>query len=123
MSKENRPGRAMGAWLFAFRYAIPAVLIVFGVVYAIVDWPTGAEAFSLFAGAGLSIVLLNVLFRIGVQGEAEREAEVDAREHFTEHGEWPDEKARPERTWNLPEGIATPESEAAEAARRDQERS
>lgn len=111
----------MRAWLFAFRYAIPAALILFGVVYAIVDWPVGAEAFSLFAGAGLSIILLNVLFRIGVQGEAERDDEQNAREYFSEHGHWPDEKPKAERAWNLPQGVATPESEAADASRHDQD--
>lgn len=111
----------MRFWLFSFRYVIPAALVLFGVVYAIVDWPVGAEAFSLFAGAGLSIVLLNVLFRIGLEGDAEREREQSARDHFTEHGTWPDEAPRAERRWNLPEGIATPESEAEEA-RRAQER-
>ena len=107
----------MGIWLFSFRYAIPAVLVLFGVVYAIVDWPVGAEAFSLFAGAGLSIVLLNVLFRVGVAGEAERDAERSARDHFSEHGEWPEEEPKREREWKLPEGIATPESEAEDARR------
>jgi hypothetical protein len=91
--------------------------VLFGTVYAIVDWPVGAEAFALFAGAGLSIVLLNVLFRIGVQGERERDAEHRAREHFTEHGDWPDEAPKAEREWTLPINVATPESEAAE--RRD----
>ena len=81
----------MRATLFTFRYALPFALCAFGTVYAIVDWEVGSEAFSLFTGAGLSILLLNVLFRIGVSGEAERDREEAAREYFTEHGRWPDD--------------------------------
>lgn len=89
---------AMGFWLFAFRYAVPAILVLFGAIYAIVDWPEGAEAFSLFAGAGLAILLLNVLFRMGVQGDADRDREEAARDYFSEHGVWPDEdQAEPRR--------------------------
>ncbi|MGI8750487.1 MAG: hypothetical protein ACR2J6_08060 [Thermoleophilaceae bacterium] len=89
--KTGRKSGAVGFWLFSFRYAVPAILVLFGAVYAIVDWPEGAEAFSLFAGAGLSILLLNVLFRMGVQGDFDRDREEAARAYFTEHGVWPDE--------------------------------
>jgi hypothetical protein len=81
----------MGKALFAVRYLLPGVLVLFGTVYAIVDWPAGAEAFSLFAGAGLSILLLNVLFRIGVSGDRDRDREEEARDYFSAHGHWPDE--------------------------------
>ncbi|HEX5908944.1 MAG TPA: hypothetical protein VFY44_00530, partial [Thermoleophilaceae bacterium] len=74
---------------------------------------------SLFAGAGLSIVLLNVLFRIGLQGDRERDQELRAREHFAEHGDWPEEAPKAEREWNLPINVATPESEAAERRERE----
>ncbi len=87
---RDRSG-AMRFWLFSFRYAIPAILVLVGTVYAIVDWPEGAEAFSLFAGAGLSLLLLNVLFRMGVAGDSERDREDEARAYFDAHGRWPDE--------------------------------
>ncbi len=96
--KARRKTGAMGFWLFSFRYAVPAILVLVGVVYAIVDWPEGAEAFSLFAGAGLAILLLNVLFRMGVEGDRDRDREEAARAYFTEHGVWPDEdQAEPSR--------------------------
>lgn len=51
-------------------------------------------------------------------GDFERDDEEAARRHFTEHGEWPEAApAGPKRQWRLPEGVATPESEAAEAGR------
>ena len=41
-------------------------------------------------GAGLSIWLLNVLFRIGVKGDEERDAEW-RRASTSTHGHWPDQ--------------------------------
>jgi hypothetical protein len=43
-------------------------------------------------GAGLSIALLNLLYRVGVGGEAERDAEEAARDYYTANGRWPDEQ-------------------------------
>jgi hypothetical protein len=110
---------------FAIRYGIPAVLVLAGLVCLLVV-PAGTrfEAWALFTGAGLSVLLLNALFRIGVQGDVERDREDAARAFFDEHGRWPDADERPKkREWRLPEGIATPESEAAEARRRSEEES
>jgi hypothetical protein len=110
---------------FAIRYGIPAFLVLAGLVCLLVVPPgTRFEAWALFTGAGLSVLLLNALFRIGVQGDVERDREDAARAFFDEHGRWPDADERPKkREWRLPEGIATPESEAAEARRRSQDES
>lgn len=104
----------------AVRYGIPAVLILAGLVcLAVVPSGTNVEAWALFTGAGLSVLLLNVLFRIGMQGDVERDREDAARAYFEEHGRWPDEaKGSTRRQWRLPEGIATPESEAQEGRER-----
>jgi hypothetical protein len=100
------------------RYGIPGLLVLAGVV-CLFAAPAGsrAEGFALFTGAGLSVLLLNVLFRIGLSGDAEREREDEARAHFAEHGSWPDEERRVARAWRAPENIATPESEEAERRR------
>ena len=42
-------------------------------------------------GAGLALLLLNVLFRYGAKGDRERDQEEAAREYFGKHGRWPDE--------------------------------
>jgi hypothetical protein len=81
---------------------------------------TASHGFAAFTGIGLSILLLNVLYRIGVRGDVEREDEMNARDYFDEHGHWPDEEPRPQRSWNLPQNVATPESEAAESRERDE---
>ena len=100
------------------RYGIPGILVLAGFV-CLFAAPEGsqAEGFALFTGAGLSVLLLNVLFRIGVTGDKERDREDRAREHFAEHGSWPADEEGPRRQWRQPENIATPESEAAERER------
>ena len=50
------------------------------------------DGFAMLVGAGLAAPLMNVLFRFGAKGDDERQAEDDAREHFSSHGHWPDEK-------------------------------
>jgi len=74
------------------RYVLPAAVIFVGIVIFIAD-PSliGLEGFVLFTAAGSSILLLNVLHRIGVAGEKDRDAEEQARRYFDEHGRWPDE--------------------------------
>ena len=46
-------------------------------------------------GAGLALLLLNLLFRIGAEGDRERDDEQAAREYLATHGHWPDEKPTP----------------------------
>ncbi len=72
-------------------------------------------------GGGLSVPLINFLFRLGVSGDREREQEEKAREYFDEHGEWPEEDDQPRaRTWVLPVGVKTFEQEEAERRRRQE---
>jgi hypothetical protein len=80
--------------VIAVRYVLPAVLVVAGFVFLFVG-PSGsrAEGWALFTGAGLSVMLLNLLFRIGVSGDSDRDREEEAREYHRKHGRWPDEPA------------------------------
>ena len=118
---EEPPGAGPG--LLSVRYGIPVLLIVVGLGFLLLGSDsTRLPAWAGFTGAGLSVLLLNALYRVGVSGERERDEEADAREYLEQHGEWPEEQAdsdeRPSgRRWRLPEGVATPESEAAEAPR------
>ena len=78
--------------MIAVRYVLPAVVAFAGIVILIFDQSLiGLEGFVLFVGAAGSILLLNVLYRIGVSGDAERDREEDARTYFDEHGRWPDD--------------------------------
>jgi len=78
-------------WL---RYGLPAVLVLAGFVLLFVaDGTTRWDGFAMCVGAGLSVLLLNMLFRFGAKGDEERNAEEQAREYFARHGRWPDEEA------------------------------
>ena len=75
------------------RIWLPAVVVIAGIVLWAVDPSTDrAEGAAAIVGAGLSIWLLNVLFRVGVAGERERDREDAARAFFDEHGYWPGEE-------------------------------
>jgi hypothetical protein len=77
-------------WL---RYGLPAVLVLAGFVMLFVaDEGLKWDGFAMCVGAGLAVLLMNVLFRFGAKGDEEREAEDEAREYFTRHGHWPGEK-------------------------------
>jgi hypothetical protein len=56
----------------------------------------GVEGGALLVAAGLSVWLLNLLYRIGVKGDRERDDEDRARAYFDEHGRWPDEDRGPD---------------------------
>ena len=77
--------------LLAIRYGIPAVLLLAGVIVSATAGGVGLAAGALFISAGTAVLLLNVLYRIGVEGDKERDREETAREFFDKHGRWPDE--------------------------------
>ena len=84
--------------LNAVRFGIPIALIVAGVVILFtVEGNLKWDGFAMCVGAGLSVALINVLFRFGARGDEERQAEEDARKFFSEHGHWPDEPPPPAR--------------------------
>ena len=79
--------------LRAVRYWLPIALVLAGIVSLfVIDSSDRFEAFAMLVGSGLSVALLNVLFRYGSRGDRERQAEDDAREYYAEHGRWPDEE-------------------------------
>ena len=84
---DNRPKT-----MIAVRYVLPAVILLAGIVALLVsDTLTGLEGLAMGIGVAASVLLLNVLYRIGVKGDLEREDEEAARVYYDEHGRWPDE--------------------------------
>jgi len=79
--------------LIGVRYVLPAVIVLAGVLALILsDSLTGLEGLAMGIGVAGSVLLLNVLYRVGVSGDAERDREAQAREYLDEHGHWPDEE-------------------------------
>jgi hypothetical protein len=77
------------------RYGLPALLIVAGfVILAVAGGSAKWDGWAMCVGAGLALLLLNVLFRYGAKGDAERDEEEAAREYLAKHGHWPDEAPR-----------------------------
>lgn len=81
--------------MFMIRYGIGLLLIVAGIVLLIVNpGGFGSDGFGMAVGSGLSVLLLNWLYRVGVSGDKEREREEEARRYLAKHGRWPDEPRR-----------------------------
>ncbi|MCP9489109.1 MAG: hypothetical protein MSC31_04450 [Solirubrobacteraceae bacterium MAG38_C4-C5] len=77
------------------RWVLPCVVVLAGFVILVVRRDSlGFEAFALLLGAGLSIWLINFLYRLSISGDRDRDDEDRARRYFDEHGRWPDEEPR-----------------------------
>ena len=85
---------------------LPVAIIAAGVIAMVASGfsETGLEGGTLLVSAGLSVWLINFLYRVGVHGDREREAEDRARAYFAEHGRWPDED-RPNQQSNDAEPV------------------
>jgi len=74
------------------RYGLPATICLTGLVFVAIDFHANFEGGMALIGAGLSVLLINVLFRVGVSGDRDRAAEDAARREFDRTGRWPDER-------------------------------
>jgi hypothetical protein len=77
------------------RYWLPGLICAVGVIWGMARGmdEMGLEIAVLLVAAGSSLYLMNLLFRVGVAGEQERDAEDEARAFFDRHGRWPDDPA------------------------------
>lgn len=78
--------------IWAVRYLLPAVIVLVGIAFLIANPGENWEGAAGLIGAGLSVLLLNVLYRMGVEGDRDRSREDAARRYFDQHGHWPDER-------------------------------
>lgn len=84
--------------VFFVRYVLPALICLAGVLLFALDPSLDtADGAAAIIGAGLSVYLLNFLYRMGVSGDRDRDEEAEARRYFDEHGHWPDEADRKRR--------------------------
>jgi hypothetical protein len=77
--------------LHVVRYGIPALLFLAGIIVMATSGRIGIAVGAMFISAATAVLLLNVIYRIGVQGDKDRDREEAARRYFDEHGRWPDE--------------------------------
>jgi hypothetical protein len=87
-----RREKRSGLMLF-LRYWLPGLICVSGIAYAATRGfdEFGIEVAVAAVAAGSSLWFMNVLLRVGFRGEAERDAEEEARQFLDRHGHWPDE--------------------------------
>ncbi len=79
------------------RFWFPLVLIVVAVAMLIISPDiVGIEGFALMFGGALGVIVSNRIHRMGLAGERDRDAELDARAFLDRYGVWPDE-ASPEQ--------------------------
>lgn len=77
------------------RLWLPLGIVLSGILLGLIVGTDEAwEGGALLVSAGISVWLLNVIFRIGVRGDRERAAEEAARVEFERTGRWPDESDR-----------------------------
>jgi hypothetical protein len=78
--------------MFAVRYVLPIGLVLLGIALYVIDPKSaGLEGLTMSIGAAIAVLVLNLLFRMGVEGDRDREREAAAREHFAQYGRWPGE--------------------------------
>ncbi|HEY4277753.1 MAG TPA: hypothetical protein VGM91_06010 [Conexibacter sp.] len=80
--------------IVAIRYLLPAVIVLVGLVLVAINPTANWEGGAAVIGAGLSVALLNLLHRIGVDGDRDRDREDEQRKFYDAHGYWPDERPR-----------------------------
>ena len=77
--------------LNAVRYGLPLALLLAGIVVWATSGRVGIVVGAMFISAATAVLLLNLLYRIGVEGDKERDREEAARRYFDVHGHWPDD--------------------------------
>jgi hypothetical protein len=85
--KDERPRRP--GLLELVRYGLPALVVIGGLVVMSLGDENHLEGGAGIVSAGLAIYFVNWLFRTGITGDREREAEEAARDYFDRHGHWP----------------------------------
>jgi hypothetical protein len=90
------PGRAqrphdapLTPTMIALRYLLPTAVVIGGLIVMAFGSETDLEGGAGILSAGLAIYFINWLYRAGVAGDRQREAEDRARDYYDRHGRWP----------------------------------
>jgi hypothetical protein len=76
--------------MVTLRYVLPGLVVLGGIVVMCLGSDTELEGGAGILSAGLAIYFINWLFRAGVAGDQERDAEDRARDYYDLHGRWPE---------------------------------
>lgn len=76
--------------LLAVRYGIPLAMTIAGIVCLEIGGDAAGSGVVLIGSAGM-VMLINLLFRLSLVSNREREREEQAREQFERSGRWPGE--------------------------------
>lgn len=78
------------AGLAFVRYGIPLAMATAGIVCLVIGG-NAAGAGVVLIGSAAMVLLINVLFRLSLVSNRERDEEEQARERFEREGRWPEE--------------------------------
>lgn len=78
------------AGLLLVRYGIPLAMAIAGIVCLFAGGDVAGTGVVLIGSAGI-VLLINVLFRLSLVSNRERDQEERAREQFERTGRWPGE--------------------------------
>jgi hypothetical protein len=96
MAERDRSTEASRATVVGVRYLMPAAIVVTGIALATLGTSDAAlGAGVVLIGVGFLVALLNVLMRLGIQSNRDREREERARRYFGRHGRWPGRRLEP----------------------------
>jgi hypothetical protein len=84
--------------MIGIRYVLPAAGVIAGLIVMALGSESELEGGAGIIGASLAIYAMNWLYRASVDGDRERDQEEAARDFYTLHGRWPDERPRPDET-------------------------
>jgi hypothetical protein len=76
--------------LLAVRVLLPAAIGIAGVVLVIVGGDAARGAGIVLVGVAFLVVLANLLIRLGIDSERDREREEARRREFSRRGRWPE---------------------------------
>ncbi len=87
--KPPAPPAPRHAWLLrATRHWLPGLIVAAGAIAMAFGTDTALVGGGGLVGAGLATWLSSWLYRVGIEGEAARAREEDARRRFTRTGRW-----------------------------------
>jgi hypothetical protein len=84
--------RATPRLLLFVRYGVPITIVTAGAIALCFGTEDSFYGGTSLIGAGLSVWLISWVYRIGVRGDADRDAEDQARRYYDRFGRWPDER-------------------------------